>query len=309
METLKKLNCKSLGFIKTVSTQSLQAKRAQCFVRAFMPLCGNMETLKKLNCKGQAAMTDALFFLLIVSALCALLFLFSSQYGMMVSDEVKRSYGSDYATSALKTILYGSVPRNLKEKLADAKEVDYLLAAVKEDYAYVKPPDNKQRLDANVQKILHQNISAIMQPIAEQFDYMFYIYRTDAPSDADEFAYLLLHMSICKSALAEDELCPEEDAGHIDYICAPEGPGGTAAFSLTVDELLITIPNSAQSVSNVWLSKVEAGGGSEPTRVPARSVLIMWPAVYLQTEIPAIFAGPQQPWYCCDASREECPAP
>jgi len=265
--------------------------------------------MKKLfNSRGQAAMTDALFFLLIVSALCTLLFLFSSQYGMMVSDQVKRSYGSDYATSALKTILYGSVPRNLEEKLADAKEVDYLLAAVKEDYAYLKPPDSKQRLGADVQKILHQNISAIMQPIAEQFDYMFYMYRTDAPGDADEFAYLLLHMSICNRAepLAEGERCPEEKAAHTDYICAPKTPTG-AAFSATVDDLLMSIPNSAQSVSNVWLSKV-ASSGSDPTRVPARAVLIMWPAVYLQPEIPSIFAVQQQPWNCCDASRDECPA-
>lgn len=261
--------------------------------------------MHKLNKRGQAAITDALFFLLIVSALATLLFLFINQYGIMVSDEVKRSYGTDYASSALKTILYGSVPRNAGEKLADAEEIDYLLAAIKEDYAY-KKDDGQQRLSPQMQKILYENISAIMQPLSKQFDYMFYVYRTDSPNDADEFAYLLLHMSRCQDEIGASELCPEGKGIHADYLCNPEArTPGQSAIPSTLDVLTMLIPNSAQSVSNILLSKI-SDPESGPKTVPARSAIILWPAVYLKQSETGDFAS--APWNCCDASKTDCPA-
>jgi len=262
----------------------------------------------KLNSRGQAAITDALFFLLIVSALATLLFLFINQYGIMVSDEVKRSYGTDYASSALKTILYGSVPRNSGEKLADAEtqEIDYLLAAIKEDYAYAKD-DGKQRLSPEMQKTLHSNISAIMRPLSEQFDYLFYVYRIDSPSDADEFAYLLLHMSRCKAEIGASELCPEGEAVHLDYLCSPKArTSGQSAVPPTLDVLTMLIPNSAQSVSSILLSKI-SDSESSPKTVPARTAIMLWPAVYLKQNETGDFAS--APWNCCDASKDDCPAP
>ncbi|MBI2530456.1 MAG: hypothetical protein HYW05_04920 [Candidatus Diapherotrites archaeon] len=262
--------------------------------------------MRKLNSKGQAAITDALFFLLIVSALATLLFLFINQYGIMVSDEVKRSYGTDYASSALKTILYGSVPRNAGEKLADAEtqEIDYLLAAIKEDYAYAKD-DGKQRLSPEMQKTLHSNISAIMKPLSEQFDYLFYVYRIDSPSDADEFAYLLLHISGCKAEISSSEFCPEGEGIHADYLCNPKTLSGQSAVSSTLDALTMLIPNSAQSVSSILLSKV-ADSASSPKTVPARAAIMLWPAVYLKQNETGDFAS--APWNCCDASKTYCPA-
>ena len=261
--------------------------------------------MQKLNSRGQAAITDALFFLLIVSSLSTLLFLFINQYGIMVSDEVKRSYGTDYASSALKTILYSSVPRNAGEKLADAdtQEIDYLLAAIKEDYAY-KKDDGQQRLSPEMQKTLYDNISAIMQPLEEHFDYMFYVYRTDSPIDADEFAYLLLHISRCKTAISASERCPEDDKTHADYICSPKSLSVGSAVPDTIDNLIMCIPNSAQSVSNILLSKV-ADFESSPKTVPARSAIMMWPAVYLQSENDPncnINFTASRPWNCEQAN-------
>ncbi len=266
--------------------------------------------MRRLNSRGQAAITDALFFLLIVSALATLLFLFTNQYGIMVSDAVRRSYGSDYASSALKTILYGSVPRNAGERLADAdtQEIDYLLAAIKEDYAY-KKADGRQRLSPEMQKTLHSNISAIMQPLSKQFDYLFYIFRVDSPDDADEFAYLLLHISRCKTAIAAREQCHEDDKIHADYICSPKSLSAGSAVPETIDNLTICIPNSAQSVSNILLSKI-TDSETGPKTVPARSAIMMWPAVYLQSENDpeCNINFTSRPWNCCDASQDGCPS-
>src|SRR3989344_3312120 len=62
-----------------------------------------MDALKEN--RGQAAVTDALYFLLIVTSISVFLFSFSNGYGNTVSAQIVQNYNSDFATDALKTIL------------------------------------------------------------------------------------------------------------------------------------------------------------------------------------------------------------
>ena len=91
-----------------------------------------------LNSKGQAAVTDALYFLLIVTGVSILLFSFANSYGNTVREKITSNYNTTFSTDALKTILYSSTPRDPSKSLYDDPtriEVDHLLEVLKEDYS------------------------------------------------------------------------------------------------------------------------------------------------------------------------------
>jgi len=166
------------------------------------------------NEKGQAALADALFFLAIVSGLATLLFIFSNGYGLSVMEATAREYRADFATSAMKTILYSSTPRDPAVPLDKSTEVDYLLAAVKEDYA-----DDK-KIDESL-AVLRDNIAGIMEPFADTFDYLFYLYLPDKK----EFPVLILYLSkwTARNIPGEDPrkievIDPKED---LIFFCSP----------------------------------------------------------------------------------------
>lgn len=216
-----------------------------------------------LNQKGQAAVTDALFFLIIVTTLATLIFLFSNTYGNTVTSQIDRMYGAEYTTSALKTILYSSVPRNPEEELDKAEEVDYLLAMVKEDFAnqVSSTSDAAAALGDATKTILKNNVLAIMEPIASQFDYLFYIWRRDNGA----FVYFLFHKS--------------EETGHVDYFCNPPSMS-------KLDGLFVYLPNTAQSTSSISLQR--AADPNDPLgslRINARADLVIWPAVQITNEV------------------------
>ncbi len=124
-----------------------------------------------MNSRGQAAITDALFFLVIVMSLVVFLFFFTSQYGRSVGEYSDSKYSSDYASSALKTVLYSSFARDglpLCIEESCSKEVDFLIAAIKEDYA-----DDK---NINYFKDeLTESIKLVMKPVRNSFDFMLFI--------------------------------------------------------------------------------------------------------------------------------------
>ena len=135
-----------------------------------------------MNSSGQAALTDALYFLLIVSGLSTMLFFYAGTYGNDVQQRVTDQYIREYTTSALETIVYSSTPRIAGETLDEATEVDYLLAAIKEDFA----DDSKL---SETKAALSQNIEGVMQPIAGSYDYLFYIYKPDTK----QFAFAMIY--------------------------------------------------------------------------------------------------------------------
>ena len=125
-----------------------------------------------LNNKGQAAVTDALYFLLIVTGVSILLFSFANSYGNTVREKITNNYNTTFSTDALKTILYSSTPRDPSKSLyADpAKiEVDPLLAFLKEDYS------DDGSISCSAKKVLAKDIKEILSPIATNFDYAFFV--------------------------------------------------------------------------------------------------------------------------------------
>ncbi len=211
------------------------------------------------NERGQAALTDALYFLLIVSTLSTFLFFFAANYGLVVQQKVVNQYWSEYATGALETILYSSTPRIAGQTLENSEEVDYLLAAVKEDFA-----DDGQLFETK--PILAQNIFGIMQPLAGNFDYLFYLYL----SDAKDFAYVLLYTKdpvISPTPGGRPSEVVVTPGSAFLYFCEPE--------NLDALELLTeSVGSSAQSSARIQLVSLdEAGNASYPV---AQANLTMW---------------------------------
>jgi hypothetical protein len=132
--------------------------------------------------KGQAAVTDALFFLVIVMGLVSFLFFFTSQYGKTVGEYAVSSYASDYATSALKTVLYSSFSRNEYSLDKPEAEVDFLVAALKEDYASDKKIDYFKSQFTSA-------VDSVMRPARNSFDY-FILIRIDSTPFTFPYFYL-----------------------------------------------------------------------------------------------------------------------
>ncbi len=210
-----------------------------------------------LNKKAQAALTDALYFLLIVSTLSTFMFFFASSHGVTLQQRVVTQYWREYATGALETILYSSTPRIPGQTLEQAPEVDYLLAAVKEDFA------DDSEID-ETQEVLAQNVSGIMQPIAGNFDYMFYLYAFDTK----EFAFVMVY------SRAEPEFRDKPGGGREVipgdariHFCKP-------ADLSDVDALIEAVGASAQSNARIQLVRLdESNNQSYP---PAQANLTMW---------------------------------
>jgi len=205
-----------------------------------------------LNQKGQAALTDALYFLLIVSALSTFLFFFAANYGQTMNQRVIEQYWREYSTGALETILYSSTPRIAGQSLENAAEIDYLLAAVKEDFA------DDAEID-ETREVLAQNITGIMQPLAGGFDYFFYFYLPDRK----EFAYVLLYTR--DAPLIEDgRVTP----GHVKiYFCKPPTLNALEAVVESVGQ-------SAESDARIQLIELDESGRA--LYPPARANLTMW---------------------------------
>ncbi len=153
--------------------------------------------------KGQAAVTDALFFLMIIVTLAVLMFRYSSSYGDRVDQSISDLYFKEYANAAMRTIFYSSIPLNYDLNYQSGQEVDYLMTAVKHDYypdkLIGKNPDiNQMRIadaagnpdyDDIVKFNLYHMVKSIMRPL-NNYDYVFYIY------DADEkYIFFLLKLT------------------------------------------------------------------------------------------------------------------
>ncbi len=124
--------------------------------------------------RGQAAVTDALFLLVIISSLTGFLFIFAANYGKGISDQVTRNDSFEFVSSALKTIMYQSVTRDSDDSINvaspdPAQEVDYLMALLKEDYA------DDGNLTLNTKRNMAKSVYAVMRPVADNQDYVFAI--------------------------------------------------------------------------------------------------------------------------------------
>ncbi len=204
---------------------------------------------KGLSKKGQSSLTDSMFFLAIVSILSTWLFYSSATYGLIIDQQIARQGREEYTKSALETILYSSVPRQPGVSLEETSEIDYLLAAIKEDYA------DDSELD-ETKAILFQNINAVMQPLATNSNYLFYIYIPEK-----KFVVTLLYASEAK-----------EDGGwsltgkKIIFSCTPTSKQAVEEFLLTVGRM---------SVSNSRIQLLESKEPA-PDRYDALITLVTW---------------------------------
>jgi len=208
--------------------------------------------MERMNYKGQAAITDALFFLLIVMSLVSFLFFFSSQYGRTVGEYSNSKFGSDYAVSALKTILYSSfardgLPLTVDGKFGDectpdscSEEVDYLIAAVKEDYAD----------DENInffREELTDSIKKVMMPVRNSFDYLVYIKVNLSP-----YSYPYFFMSRKEfTSTASGAFITDVTAVQKDYYC---NYNDLTAFNQNkINHFIVFVGAKGQAVSSLYL--------------------------------------------------------
>ena len=196
--------------------------------------------------RAQAAVTDALYFLLIVTGITIFLFGFSNSYGVTVDSELVKNYNVDFTTDALKTILYSSVPRDPTQTLYDnSDEIDHLLAYVKEDYS------DDQELQDTTKDVLAQNIIGIMAPVANNFDYLFVISVPEGSTTSRSFVFVFLHKA---NLVAEGPgrnaitiIDPNAAKPFSDYKC---GQGAEyESLKKEIDFLLSSVGDTSQSSS------------------------------------------------------------
>lgn len=186
------------------------------------------------NKKGQAAITDALFFLLIVVTISVLMFRYSSTYGQKIEKATTDLYFKDYTNSVLRTVFYTSVPLDFSLNIKDAKESDYLIAQIKQNfYAEGKigstdvnnlgTEDYRDLAKYN----LYHTIKATMFPLKSQ-DYMFYIYEQKrSVGQEDEFYFFMIKLTNyhCDTPTVTGKtnciLNPGETESY--YLCNPKG--------------------------------------------------------------------------------------
>jgi hypothetical protein len=227
----------------------------------------------ELNQSGQAALTDALFFLAVVAGLASLLFVFSAGYGLNVTEAMVREYQSDFASSAMKTILYSSTPRNPSIPLDDSNEVDYLLATVKEDFADDQDLDKDESL-----YVLRDNIVGIMEPFADNFDYLFYIYvvdTTELDPEKSAFPVFLLYSSAWTTTPVPNNRRQIDVVGTEDriYFCNPSSLD-------PIDFLLSNVGNVQQETSRMELLLQDPSSRGHKTLV-SQVNLAMWTSTKL----------------------------
>lgn len=135
--------------------------------------------------------------------------------------------------------------------------MDYLLAVVKEDFA------DDARIDETLNAV-RDNISAIMEPFSDNFDYMFYIFMPDRK----EFALLMLYISNWETIPAGGDIrrvtiIPKEDS---IFFCSPTSLDA-------VDQLLASVGTVYQSSSRIQLLEIREG---KTNTFPSEVKLSMW---------------------------------
>jgi len=240
--------------------------------------------LSFLNEEGQAAITDALYFLTIVVGLSTFLFVFSVSYGNLVDAKIRQAFEIDYTTSALKTLFYSSAPRDASKTLTikegsecRTQEIDYLLALVKEDYL-----NGADINETNL--LLSKNIKTVMRPLEKSHDYLYYMFDS-----LGNPVFVFLHSSVDKDGSARDS----EDAF---YYCKPRADPNRVG-----DSPLNAIRRFSSGVGEIAPSTIESlfyyktGITTNETKLTSR--LLIWPSKAIDESL----------LNCCNASNPtEC---
>ncbi len=235
-------------------------------------------------------MADALFFFSIASILALFLFVFATNYGSNVRMYTEKEQFREYASSALKTILYTSTPRDpccsLEEcpstcphPASPPEEIDFLLAAAKEDYA-----DDGNFGDTAV--TIKNTLRGIMQPLSTSADYIFFFYMPTEPQY--QFPYFLFYRSVDNPTLGMGK-CGGAKGCHEFWYCKPTDLGA-------VNQFLFSLYNfSRTSVKARFLSASPIPDQS-PRQVDSEVHFILWPSVTFDDSSPT---APFNALHCC----------
>lgn len=250
--------------------------------------------MDRIMAKGQAAVTDALYFLLIVTGITIFLFGFANNYGVAVDAELVKNYNVDFTTDALKTILYSSVPRDTTQDLYEGgSEIDHLLAYVKEDFS------DDLKLEDTTKVVLAKNVKGIMNPVANNFDYLFVLSVPEGFTNPRTFVFVFFHKSnliqqtpgLRNSNITID---PNANGPFTDYVCQ-QNPDDTGYENLKkeIDQLLSSVGDTSQSSSKVNLPKTS---GNTFDAVQAQAELTIWNATFTPGATSNELSQP--PWNC-----------
>lgn len=175
--------------------------------------------VSKLNQKGQAASTDALIFLGIVSVVFVLILGFSMNYGLNIMNGAKKLYMTNYHYSALKTFMNASYGRDALPLVStgenSATEIpDSVVTMIKEDYgANTKNiPDGTNNKDKNLinpeTKIaMFSTLDELFLPLPQRSYFLMISHTINNSSTYVPLIFLLRTV--------------DEDGNKIKYICYP----------------------------------------------------------------------------------------
>lgn len=192
-----------------------------------------MELINLKGKKGQAAITDALFFLIIIVTLSVLMFRYSSTYGDRIEQASSDLYYKEYTNSVLKTIFYVSAPLDFDLNLHKNMQNDYLMILVKQDYyahgeigfSDMNTLSNDNYLDLAKYNLFH-TLKTTMLPLESQ-DYLFYLYN----NTGSKFVYFTIKNTEFKiqgntsgvdNVRGVTKYVLEENNPYHYYLCDPE---------------------------------------------------------------------------------------
>jgi len=219
-------------------------------------------TLFGENQKGQAAVTDALFFLTIVAVVSVLMFTNAMSYGKSLIDTSVEYYENTYVISALKTLYAVSSPLEPdKYNVFDSSYNDSLFTMLKKDY-YVH-----NAILSNEMKIkVMESLKEIMTPVNKNKNYLFYIYNPKNIKGFDEII------------MAGFVMNQEENDEKITYICGTNSDPQIKNIAMGDISYYLSRHLLGQRFAEGRLSLLEKQG-LDSTLVIVNTGLLVWTAV------------------------------
>lgn len=219
------------------------------------------------NRKAQASIADSMFILIICATIAVVLFTVSMNHGKNVERQLSYMHTTEYATSALQTLLYSSFSYDESKDVETSKEVDYLLVQIKTDYMHDGILEDKTK------NAIAHTMEKVMSPFEHSYDYVFYIWANPDQSipgvDSSSLGFVIFYLKVT------------DDSGVKRYFCEPK-----RAKSKILDEVLLGgVGSPSISAPEVialkrWLPS-EAGGPGYAS-VHSYASIAMW----LITKLP-----------------------
>jgi hypothetical protein len=229
--------------------------------------------------KAQAAVTDSLFFLVIIVSLCILLFRFSSTYGLRVQNSISDLYFKEYTNSTMKTIFYTTVPLDFDLNLDKEVARDYLIVAIKQDFyadgiigaGDINSLNTNDYVDIPKFNLFH-TIKAIMKPL-DSYDYVFYLQNTSQSGSL--FSFFMIKTTNFTEDTTKDKYSKYQTYYDINgssyYLCSP---------NTSQDVINIVSKGNKIYSSSVPLNfkKISDNSNGDIIDIKLNSTFAIWPA-------------------------------